>query len=325
MSFLASLRLGDLTAPLLAVPLAAWLTAWPAKVEPVNIGGQPRAAVVATVMLKGTAAQGGAVVAANVTVVDARGRTRATTTSYDGSFAIEVDDAAPYLLVLTQADGATWYSYAVGPGVANITPLTTLALLDGLGSGPLERLIDQWPSRAPTPERMLQASRKLNAQMLPLMRQLMADAPAHNVFTTAFVPDHKGIDGVHDRIKVAYRCDERRCNASYAIDAQPLQTWRSDMATADITLRWRGIDDAPPALRATAPVRPAGGVAEPPARSTALAATELAAATDLAAAAELPTLQQLLPPHDERLPPAAPGGEAASAAMITAQLSQPSQ
>lgn len=320
MSFLASLRLGDLTAPLLAVPMAAWLTAWPARVEPVNIGGHPRAAVVATVMLKGTAAQGGAVIAANVTVVDARGRARATTTSYDGSFAIEVDDAAPYLLVLTQADGATWYSYAAGPGVANVTPLTTLALLDSLGSGPLERLIEQWPSRAPTPERMLQASRKLNAQMLPLMRQLVADAPAHNVFTTAFVPDHNGIDAVHDRVKVAYRCDERRCNASYAIDAQPLQPWRSDIVTDDITLRWRGIDDTAP------PARTAGGVARS-ARATEVIAADALATLPERLSEQLPEqlpelLPELLPLRDERLPPA---GDAAIAAMTAAQLSQPSR
>jgi hypothetical protein len=260
MSYFEDLRIGDLTAPLLAFWLAALLTGPMERPDTRVIGGLPREAVVATVMLHGTAANGGSIGEAMVTVINGTGQRRRTTTDLSGKFSIEVTDAAPYLLRVQDAAGENWYSYAAGPGVANITPLTTLALLDAHARVPLDVLTATWAEHHPAPQEVWQASRKVNAHLLPLMRQELADPTAYNVFTTEFNADHRGIDGVLDRVRVATGCDTGiHCAPSiYSAGGELLMPWNSGISTAGITAGWAGLPTTPESTAGTA-TEPAPG------------------------------------------------------------------
>jgi hypothetical protein len=296
MSYFEDLRIGDLTAPLLAFSIAALLTGPMERPDTRVIGGQPREAVVATVMLHGTAANGGSIGEAVVTVINAKGQRRRTNTDLSGKFSIEVTDAAPYLLRVQDAAGDSWFSYAAGPGVANITPLTTLALLDAHARVPLDVLAANWAEQRPAPQDVLQASRKVNAHLLPLMRQELADPAGHNIFTTEFNADHRGIDGVLDRVRVATGCGAgTHCAPTiYSAGGELLMPWNSGISTAGITAGWSG-------LPATA--EPTASTATEPAPGTTTEARASAAAdpTQASGAAPAQATRSWLSPRDALL------------------------
>ena len=88
-----------------------------------------------TVQITGLAATGAAIANATVTATNAKGEKATAVTSAAGAYTINIADAAPFVLSVTDAAGKAWYSFAQAAGVANITPLTTMAYTYAFGSG----------------------------------------------------------------------------------------------------------------------------------------------------------------------------------------------
>lgn len=196
-------------------------------------------ATAAKVQLTGTAATGAAIAGRTVTATNAKGAQATAVTAADGSFTVSIDDAAPFLLTITDAAGQTWYSYAAQAGRANITPLTTLALLQANGQKPLADLAKGWAGAALTDSQVLAAAAKVNAHLKPLMSAQGLDPATTNVFTAAFSANHTGLDAVLDAMRLNLSCSASACSQTITNPAgSVLVTWNGDIATTGISLSW---------------------------------------------------------------------------------------
>lgn len=204
----------------------------------------------APAQLQGVAATGAPVAGATVTAVNRQGRLASTTTGPDGRYTLTLPDGGPYLLRVTDAAGRTWYSYAPGSGMANLTPLTTLALLQAHDRRPLADLFASWPAQAPGDDRVLDAARRVNANLAALMLSQGVAPERTNVFTVGFQADGRGLDAVLDQLQVRITCSATACtetlwdadgrllgglNAAVAIDGFSL-SWASDTGGGSVDL-----------------------------------------------------------------------------------------
>lgn len=191
------------------------------------------------VQLSGVAATGAAIAGAEVRVVNAAGTAATARTGADGRYTVDIAEAAPYVLSVVDASGKAWYSYAAGAGTAHITPLTTLALLDANAHKPLTDLVATWASARPTDASVLEAAKKVNANLSALMSAKGVNPTSINVFTSAFAADHTGLDAVLDGLRVAYSCSATACTQSITSPAGAvLLSWNGDIATTGISLTW---------------------------------------------------------------------------------------
>jgi mono/diheme cytochrome c family protein len=131
---------------------------------------------------------------------------KVTNIANDGSFAIDVSDrTAPFILKATGiVDGVsrTIFSFSNGPGIANINPLTNIAVANAAGvDDPAEvfekhdlAMLNQVRSAMPGSVTMLQS------KLQPLLDAF--SVAGTNPVTSAFSADHDGLDGVFDNVKV---------------------------------------------------------------------------------------------------------------------------
>jgi hypothetical protein len=195
----------------------------------------------ASVEIEGVAASGAAIAQALVTAVDVTGASTTTRTDANGHYTIRVGEAGPYLLRVADASGRSWYSYAPSGGTANLTPLTTLALLQANGHRPLDALGASWPTRALAPGAVIDAAKIVNANLGVLLQAQGVDPSRTNVFTVRFAADGSGLDAVLDTLHVRIECSAGRCLQT--IDSGNLRlSWREDIATPGFTLDWSGDD-----------------------------------------------------------------------------------
>src|SRR5438552_447387 len=79
--------------------------------------------------LSGTAAQGAPIASATVTVKDRNGTSRTGTTGANGKYSVDVSGlTAPFLVRVDPSGGASLYSVAAAPGVANVHPYSDLSI-----------------------------------------------------------------------------------------------------------------------------------------------------------------------------------------------------
>lgn len=154
--------------------------------------------------LSGTAAIGAAIVGGTVTArcADGSGFTAAVTTDTDGNWSGIIDSGVlPCALRVTGGTPPdTLYSYASSTGTVNITPLTTLALAQATSQVPA----DWFAAFNGTPVDVTTAS----DQLLDALNDAGFDLPASgNPFTTPFVADGTGWDGLLDDLKQAIADD----------------------------------------------------------------------------------------------------------------------
>ncbi len=131
---------------------------------------------------------------------------KSTVIGGDGSFAIDVTDMkAPFMLKATGVvDGVsrTMYSFASGPGVANINPLSSAAVASAAGidnpaavyEGADEATMERVRLALPMNVEALQT------QLKPLLD--VFSAAGTNPVTGDYKADHQGLDGVFDNVKV---------------------------------------------------------------------------------------------------------------------------
>lgn len=196
-------------------------------------------AAAAKVQLTGVAATGAAIAGSTVTATNAKGVQGTGITAADGSFTVSIEDAAPYVLSIADASGKVWYSYAAQAGRANITPLTTLALLEANANKPLADLAKAWGSAPLTDSQVLAAAAKVNANLKPLMTAQGLDPNSTNVFTSAFSANHTGLDAVLDAMRLNLSCSASACTQTITNPAgSVLVSWNGNIATTGISLSW---------------------------------------------------------------------------------------
>jgi hypothetical protein len=194
-----------------------------------------------TAQITGLAAVGAPIAGATVTGTNARGQSVTAVTLGDGTFTLAITEGAPYVLQVTDAGGNTWTSYAPAAGRANITPLTTLAMADAWGYRPLADLVANWQASAPTPEQVLAAAAKVNANLQAAMRAQGVDPTAVNVFTAEFAANGQGLDAVLDAMRVRFDCTATACSQTITSpDGSVLVTWDAAISTTGFTVGWSG-------------------------------------------------------------------------------------
>jgi hypothetical protein len=201
----------------------------------------PAATADPSARITGVAAVGAPIAGATVTAVNARGQTATAITGSDGSFTLDIGDAAPFALQVTDAAGQVWSSFAAAAGRANLTPLTTLAMADAWGYRPLETLLTAWQASAPTPEHVLAAAAKVNANLQAAIRAQGLDPAALNVFTADFAANGQGLDAVLDAIRVRFACSAGTCSQTITSpDGAVVVNWNAAISTAGFTVSWSG-------------------------------------------------------------------------------------
>ncbi|RVT48092.1 carboxypeptidase-like regulatory domain-containing protein [Rubrivivax albus] len=194
-----------------------------------------------TALITGLAAVGAPIAGATVTGTNAQGQTVTAITASDGSFTLTITEGAPYALQVTDADGNVWASYAQAAGRANITPLTTLAMADAWGYRPLADLLANWQANAPTPEQVLAAAARVNANLQDVMRAQGVDPTALNVFTAEFAANGQGLDAVLDAMRLRFDCTATACTQTITSpDGNVLVTWNANISTTGFTVSWSG-------------------------------------------------------------------------------------
>lgn len=195
--------------------------------------------VVATVQITGLAATGAAMPNATVTGINARGERATAQTNASGNFTLNIADGAPYILSVADAAGRAWYSYAQAAGVANINPLTTLALLQANGNKPLADLATAWSTRQLTATQVLDAAKVVNANLAPVMQGRGINPAAANPFTINFTANGSGFDAVLDAMRVNIACSATACTQTITSPAgSALVNWNANIATGAMTLSW---------------------------------------------------------------------------------------
>ncbi len=163
-----------------------------------------------TATLTGTAAVGTALVDKAVTAIDRLGIEVFTTTDANGGFSIVVNgDANPYMLkVEGNSSGELFYSYADGSGIANITPMTSLALHEAFKEGSsYSDLADRFSNFATdygelTSAELEVAKSKVNANLASLFSSEGVDN-GFDFFKTAFSANGSGIDAILDALEIS--------------------------------------------------------------------------------------------------------------------------
>lgn len=158
--------------------------------------------------VSGIAASGVPVVAGTVSLKDssAPALVRTTTTAGDGSFSLDVSGLTPPFMLKAEwtANAITYqmYSFADGPGTANINPFSTAAVAGAAtGTDPAALYTSPDPTVFQTIAANLPAViDSLKTKLMPLFQLY---GTAQNPVTDQFVADHTGLDAMFDNVQIS--------------------------------------------------------------------------------------------------------------------------
>jgi hypothetical protein len=156
--------------------------------------------------LTGTVATGLAVANAAVTAISADGKAVTGTTGSDGSYTF--NDAITYPVLLKASKGTlTLYSWAFSAGTANITPLTTVALIVNASlPDNLDALYATWPGNVSSisEKDMLDAQAVVNANLQSEFIDENLPFQTYNFLRADFNASTDGIDAVLDGLEFIF-------------------------------------------------------------------------------------------------------------------------
>lgn len=170
-------------------------------------GGDGNAAAGAPVTISGTAATGAPMSGATVTVVGANGVTASVIAGVNGSYSLTVNGLTFPAILSASALGVTHYSWTFDAGVANISPLTTLALVNHPTlSNNLAAVFDSWTTQAAsiTAQQMLNAQAVVNANLQTQFTVAGVDFRTYDFLKSAFPTIGTGIDAVLDALDFTF-------------------------------------------------------------------------------------------------------------------------
>jgi hypothetical protein len=158
-----------------------------------------------------------------------------------GTYSINVDDIpAPYMLkAVADAIAEVQYSFAEAAGIANITPLTTLALYESLGNQDLTSYYESWSSFASTvnTQEIEAAAQAILAEFESQINAAGINPDSFDLFSSAFEANHTGFDSVLDQVSVVidFATGVVTVNGeNFDIDIDPVDN--PDLPTGDWTL-----------------------------------------------------------------------------------------
>lgn len=163
--------------------------------------------------MAGTVAVGGSVVGANITVIDATGKSVATTSDASGNYSISLSGlTAPLLVVASDPTGvhptlasvvASIPTGTSAPVVGNVTTLTTaVAALLTTSGNPLELTGSGSLSSLAQTASVMAAIAKLNTALSNILPANGLNATSFDPVGTAFTANQTGADAVIDAVQV---------------------------------------------------------------------------------------------------------------------------
>jgi mono/diheme cytochrome c family protein len=168
-------------------------------------GGGDTSPGVSPQVVTGVAATGSPLVG-QVTLRDASSKDKSSDLASDGTFAIDVSNmTGPFVLKATgTADGVsrTLFSFADKAGIANVNPLTTVALANAAGVDDPASVFDK-----PDASTLAKVKSGMPGSVATIQTKLKPLLDAFSVASTnpvnaPFAADHTGLDGVFDNVKV---------------------------------------------------------------------------------------------------------------------------
>jgi hypothetical protein len=216
-------------------------------------GGTDVAAPVVTVQsapavtLSGVAATGGPIVG-RIHLKDSTGHEQ-TVDTLDGRFSFVVTTLVPPLMLKAEwsSNGAssTLYSFVASGagGVANITPLTHLALVGAAGTSALDAVYDSGSASAFAAIAVALPAAVASVEQAFAAQFAQAGVAAGDPISTAFAPDHTGMDALLDGIVIAYAGNAITVRDPTA-DALLLDGRVGDLAHAMTVSGWSASDAA---------------------------------------------------------------------------------
>ena len=158
-----------------------------------------------TEMIEGTAAKGAPLIG-TVSIIDANGNIETVSIESDGSYHVNVSGMSPpFLIKATDAASNTYFSFAAGTGVTNITPLTSLAVFMVVGKQDLDALFNNWVDHINdiSQSALENAAKIIYANLSEKMAEHGITPEQFNIFTEAFPANGTGMDAVLDDIVVS--------------------------------------------------------------------------------------------------------------------------
>jgi hypothetical protein len=156
---------------------------------------------VSELTVSGVAATG-APISGTVYLKDSNGTVLSTPINPDGSFTFDVTGLTPpfYLYAESSTTGERLYSIAMGPGIANINPLTNLAVAIAAGVNNPADVYNDPDSNPITQDDLDQAIEDILDILDPLLGAYGASGV--NPLTDPFTANGEGLDGVFDDVDV---------------------------------------------------------------------------------------------------------------------------
>lgn len=156
----------------------------------------------AVLTLGGTAAFGGPIPTATVTIQDTAGNAVTTTTDADGNFSANVAGLTPPYVLMVESGGRKIYSVAFEAGTANIHPLSDLVVrtcYDAYGQSVDTLFANPSPTDpVPTEAAVAALNDVVKGLIGPSLLRKGLPAEGFDGITTPFSADHTGFDAVLD-------------------------------------------------------------------------------------------------------------------------------
>jgi hypothetical protein len=119
--------------------------------------------------------------------------------------------------------------------------MTTLALLSANNNQPLANLVTNWANAPLTQSAVLDAAKKLNANLQNVMTANSVPYTSTNIFNGAFTANGTGMDAVLDDLGVSISCNTNSCTQIinwFSGAGTTTITWNNSIDTTGITLSW---------------------------------------------------------------------------------------
>ena len=188
--------------------------------------------------ISGTAAKGAAIVG-DIVIYDSIGSSINVLINNDGSFSADVSGMSePFLLqaLPSEISLSKEYSYAAKANtIANITPLSTLAIFLANNSQNLETLASDWQNKAAvfTLESLQEAQKQINTNFSNQFSVNHLNANTYDFFTTAFQANHTGYDALLDSLNINI---DMLSGSFYVLVDGALFNYNSSIDTSETTI-----------------------------------------------------------------------------------------
>lgn len=159
-----------------------------------------------------------------------------------GAFSVQIDDQPPFLIRAVSGDETLFSFAALGGGSVNVTPLTTLAVLDANGYKSLADLFGNFAANQSGSARLnsdaaLEGARKVVANLQAQFASAGLSGPDSNVFSGALsAGSNAGFTRVLAAVLPIIQCSGNVCTVRVnAPDGSELLSWNPAVSTTGVS------------------------------------------------------------------------------------------